>query len=775
MDCSLLENAFLELSEYVIDQEFEMAVPSKLVLVIAVALLGWAYKAARPPPPTILGGPGGPPVASPRVQLKDGRHLAYREAGVDRGIAKYKIIFFHGFGNSKESDFPVSKELTQELGIYLLYFDRAGYGDSDANPNRGLKSDAMDVEELADKLQLGEKFYVVGTSMGGYVVWSCLNYIPQRLAGAALVVPVVNYWWPMPANVWESAYSKLDVGDQRTFWIAHHVPWLFYAWFNQKWFRISPIVDGKREAFTDKDWEILTAMSAEQLDRGKATKQGDYHSLCRDAMILFGTWEFDPMLIKNPFLNGEGVVSIWQGREDRIVRVEVQRYVAEKLPWVRYHEHPEGGHLFTFVDGRGDKVIRELLLGEQPKVGLLGWAYMAARQPPPVILGGPGGPPVTCPRVQLKDGRHLAYREAGVPKEIAKYKIIFFHGFASTKDSEFPVSQELAEELGIYLLYFDRAGYGDSDANPSRGLKSDATDVEELADGLQLGEKFYVVGTSMGGYVAWSCLNYIPHRLAGAALVVPAVNYWWPMPANVSESAYSKLDVRDQRSFWVAHHMPWLLHTWFKQKKFKISPIVEGKREAFTDQDWEILTENQRKEQETGQVDRDKATKQGAYHSLCRDVTILFGAWVFDPTMIKNPFPNGEGVVSIWQGREDKIVRVEVQRYVADKLPWVRYHEIPEGGHLFICANEVGDKIIRELLNGEEPQGLWRVDHIAQRGPGHGRPRGHLEGAWLEGCSETIVPPSEEIQEHPDPSSTNPHLSRERGKFNPQLSHLMQK
>lgn len=68
------------------------------------------------------------------------------------------------------------------------------------------------------------------------------------------------------------------------------------------------------------------------------------------------------------------------------------------------------------------------------------------------------------------------------------------------------------DELGVYLLFLDRAGYGDSDANPKRGLKSDATDVEELANALQLGDKFYVVSTSMGGYTAWSCLNYIPHR-----------------------------------------------------------------------------------------------------------------------------------------------------------------------------------------------------------------------------------------------------------------------
>lgn len=71
----------------------------------------------------------------------------------------------------------------------------------------------------------------------------------------------------------------------------------------------------------------------------------------------------------------------------------------------------------------------------------------------------------------------------------------------------------MVEELGIYFLSFDRAGYGESDPNPMRNVKSEAMDVQELADQLHIGSKFYVIGSSMGGYAAWSCLNYIPHRL----------------------------------------------------------------------------------------------------------------------------------------------------------------------------------------------------------------------------------------------------------------------
>ena len=138
-------------------------------------------------------------------------------------------------------------------------------------------------------------------------------------------------------------------------------------------------------------------------------------------------------------------------------------------------------------------------------------------------------------RVKLSDGRFLAYRESGVPKEEAKYKIILVHGFGSSKDMNFSASkvkhtlcyvhffgekksdldlvfQELIQELGVYLLFYDRSGYGDSDANTKRSLKSEVDDIAELADHLEIGPKFYLIGISMGSYPTWGCLKHIPHR-----------------------------------------------------------------------------------------------------------------------------------------------------------------------------------------------------------------------------------------------------------------------
>lgn len=74
-------------------------------------------------------------------------------------------------------------------------------------------------------------------------------------------------------------------------------------------------------------------------------------------------------------------------------------------------------------------------------VGLLGWAYQAMKPPAPKICGSPNGPSITSTRVKLSDGRHLAYRESGVPKEEAKYKIIVIHGYDSSKDLDLPFPQ----------------------------------------------------------------------------------------------------------------------------------------------------------------------------------------------------------------------------------------------------------------------------------------------------------------------------------------------
>ncbi|KAK7277189.1 hypothetical protein RIF29_18340 [Crotalaria pallida] len=72
-------------------------------------------------------------------------------------------------------------------------------------------------------------------------------------------------------------------------------------------------------------------------------------SICRDANVGFGTWDFDPLDLDNPFPNNEGHVHLWQGDDDQLVPAMLQRYIAQKLSWIQYHEVPGAGHLFPYI------------------------------------------------------------------------------------------------------------------------------------------------------------------------------------------------------------------------------------------------------------------------------------------------------------------------------------------------------------------------------------------------------------------------------------------
>ncbi|XXG63022.1 hypothetical protein AAC387_Pa05g1295 [Persea americana] len=338
----------------------------KILAALFMGLIAWAYRAIQPPPPKICGSPNGPPVTAPRIKLRDGRHLAYKEHGVPKDKAKHKIVSVHGFDSCRHDAFPLSSELAEELGIYLVSYDRAGYGESDPHPKRTVKSAAMDIEELADQLELGSKFYVIGISLGGQTVWSCLRYIPHRLRAAALIAPAINYWWSgLPANLSSEAFKKQLAADQWAARVAHYAPWLVYWWNTQKWFPSSNVISNFMDVMSPQDKVFLPKLGRVKPHKTYTRQQGEFESVHHDMIMAFTDWGFSPMDLENPFINKEGYVHLWHGDDDRIVPVEIQRYIAAKLPWIQYHEVPSAGHRFLFENGYSNAIVKALLLGEK--------------------------------------------------------------------------------------------------------------------------------------------------------------------------------------------------------------------------------------------------------------------------------------------------------------------------------------------------------------------------------------------------------------------------
>ncbi|XP_065866206.1 uncharacterized protein [Euphorbia lathyris] len=327
---------------------------------------GMVYQATQLPPEEEEELPEDAGKGSLRIRLKDGRYLAYREQGVSKDESKYMIIIVHGFGSSKEMNFLAPQELMEELGIYFLLFDRAGYGGSDPNSKRTVKSEALDIEEIADQLELGPKFYVIGVSMGSYPIWSCLKYIPDRLAGAALINPVVNYKWPsLPQSLIKDDYRRKLV--QWALWFSKYAPGLLHWWVTQKWLPSTSVLEKNPFFFSTQDIEILKKIPGfPMLSKDKLQEQEVFDTLRHDFMVGFEKWDFDPIQLKNPFPQNESSVHIWQGYEDKVVPYQLQRFISGKLPWIQYHEVPHGGHLVVHYNGLCEAVLRSLLLGEEP-------------------------------------------------------------------------------------------------------------------------------------------------------------------------------------------------------------------------------------------------------------------------------------------------------------------------------------------------------------------------------------------------------------------------
>ena len=158
----------------------------------------------------------------------------------------------------------VLQEVMNELGLYVVSFDRAGYGQSDLNPKRSLKSDVEDVEDLADGLGLRPKFHVIASSIGSYVGWGLLKYKPERLAGVAFSAPMVNYWWPgFPKSEVSKAWGSLRTGDKMSHRVAHHIPSFTY-WYNTVQKQLPRTVlesENQSSPFNERDQETIKTLS----------------------------------------------------------------------------------------------------------------------------------------------------------------------------------------------------------------------------------------------------------------------------------------------------------------------------------------------------------------------------------------------------------------------------------------------------------------------------------------------------------------------------------
>lgn len=290
---------------------------------------------------------GWQPFATRRTTLRDGRELCWSEHGDPAGRP---LFFFHGFPGSRLEAAMVRAE-ARRRGVRLIAPDRPGVGGSSDAPGRALLDWPDDVAELADALGL-ERFPLVGVSGGAPYALACAQRIPDRLSAVGLVGglgPIHEAGVPAEMVFWNRlglrAGRALPALARPVLALVAPVMRRRPAFFVRRLAREVEAAD--REVLAEPELrEILAATFAECF-------RGGARGAAADARIYVSPWGFALSEVTAP-------IHLWHGEADRVVPVEMGRYMARTLPACEARLLPGEGH-FSIVMRRCAELLGALL------------------------------------------------------------------------------------------------------------------------------------------------------------------------------------------------------------------------------------------------------------------------------------------------------------------------------------------------------------------------------------------------------------------------------
>ena len=269
------------------------------------------------------------------AQLSDGRTLAYEDYGDPAGTP---VVFTHGFGDSRLIRNP-DEALTASLGVRVLAPDQPGVGGSSPSPGRRMVDWGRDIEELADRLGIGQ-FAVAGHSGGGPHTLAIAAHLPDRVTKGALASPVGDFDDPFMRKQLVMKDLKLIAKIHR----LHHL----LRWASKSEARkvlkdvpsyVETVVeDDPSDASTMLDDPAQRAMFEASFALGVAQEgEGTY-----EMTLALWDWGFALAEVRQPF-------DVFYGDADDIISPEMPKRVAAELPNATPHVWPGAGH-YGFVD-----------------------------------------------------------------------------------------------------------------------------------------------------------------------------------------------------------------------------------------------------------------------------------------------------------------------------------------------------------------------------------------------------------------------------------------
>jgi pimeloyl-ACP methyl ester carboxylesterase len=236
---------------------------------------------------------------------------------------------FHGVPGSRL--FAPPAEVPAALGTRLITYDRAGFGGSDRREGRTVSDTAVDVEALADALDL-DRFAVLGVSAGGGHALACARELGDRVTavGAASM--------PGPLDEVPGAWDALDRRQRPAADKSREDPATAARWvvrYTQRWldepatFLGGGTPDDRALLAEPGTGEMLEADVTEALRPGAG-------GMADDLVARWMPWGFAISDVRPG-------VRIWHGAQDTRGEPDF-RYLAATLPACRPQIWPHQGH-----------------------------------------------------------------------------------------------------------------------------------------------------------------------------------------------------------------------------------------------------------------------------------------------------------------------------------------------------------------------------------------------------------------------------------------------
>ncbi len=275
----------------------------------------------------------------------------------------------------------------------------------------------------------------------------------------------------------------------------------------------------------------------------------------------------------------------------------------------------------------------------------------------------------------LSNGRRLGFAEFGTPDGVP---VLLVHNMIGSR-LQLPTSEDNLIAQNLRLIVPDRPGVGLSDIRAPLSLQDWSSDINELADHLEL-EQFNLIGSSIGAIYALALAHHQPDRIRRLAMVSC-------LPEITDMRKARHLLPSTCKLIFLARVAPALLAIILKF-------VVRRGPEAYLDQlicdlpplDQQLCNDpafNRMIVLAIGETLRQGTT------ALLNDIRLMARPWHFAPESIRVP-------VDVWHGLDDTMAPYSMTQAFAGRIPDCRQYVIEKESHWLMYRQ--WNTIVAELL-----------------------------------------------------------------------------